>query len=1430
MKATLPRTAAFSWSPSSLLASEPLLATGTVAGALDASFSNDSLLEIWSPSYSSTGAVDAQLKPKASAVASARFNRLAWGHAGGAKPYGFLAAGLESGELAIWDADTLLNGGADAQILKNTTHTGPIKGLHFNPIQSNLLASGGVNGEIFIWDLTNPTKPYSPGARSSKLDEITAAAWNSQVAHILATSSASGFTVVWDLKNKREVTALAYGGGAATSGGLPGAAGQQGRRGVGSVCWHPDTPTRLVTASDDDSSPIIMLWDLRNARAPEKILTGHDKGILGMSWCKQDSDLLLSCGKDNRTLAWNPQTAEIVGELPPSNNWSFDVQWCPRNPSLLATASFDGTVGIHSLQANNLEASINEPQTSAAPPPADGSDVFGLPSASDAALGGRGLTLRQAPKWLRRPASATFGFGGQLVSISNLPSATGGTQSSVVHLRDVVTEPGIVARASRLQDALEAEGGLAAFCDERSKDPTTRPDDVANWKALQTLFTTGSRDELVALLGFSKEDVAQKVGAAINAYKRTSVHPGKGDLPSVSFASAETEAGAAVDAPVPSTAATAPSETTTAPSEADDVSEAAKLSSGETAPTEQTEVSLFGDDNVGPGTPGAAAGADFFNNLGAGTAPRSALPEHLLASGSAVPSASSVAATAGSPGPSSVASEPLGAPRPTFRIYPAEEGEGERLITRALVLGDFESAVSLCLSSDRFADALLLAARGGPDLLARTQKTYFERRTTQLPYLRLFQSIVSDDLTDVVQNADLADWQEIFVVLCTFAKGEEFGNLAEQLGQRLEFQYTRSRTKALRKNAILCYLAAGKLEKVAGMWIDEMKEEEAAIRAGGAGATADGSAHSAHAEALQTFIEKITVFQAAVGYVDIDLTTPTQPGADSNARVYKLASLYDRFHEYVALLADQGLLEPALKYAAQTPADYNPNGAATSSARERLLSVDQARTGGRAAAAAAAAIPTTSQGNSSAYSNGVVGGANAYAASPAYAAPAVNSYSAAPATNNYAAPASANYDAYGPSVGAQSDPYGAPAPYGAYNAQAPSVGVQNAYGAYGQNNSAYGAAQPLVPPPPPFVDAGASQQGSAPGVNIPPPPFAGNFGTAAAPPPPPKRVTAEGGWNDAPVVAARRGTPSVQGKVSAPITSPFPNSPAPSYGAPQQGGALPPPPRGATPGAGGPPPGPGRGAFSPPPRGGPPGQARPPPAGPPRAGSAAGTRGPAPPSGAYAPAPGAVNAPPPPMPGQGGPLQPGLNPQQQQQQRGFPGQQLPAQGGQYGAPPGARPPPPSQGGPQGGPLMPPGGVPPRAHTPGAGAGAPLRSQTPAKPATKYPPGDRSHIPDAQKPVFNVLSRELARVRATAPPAQKRMVDDAERRLNLLFDHLNCGTVDARLLPILSQLIQAIDARNQPAALSLHLEAASMATGELGAAMVGVKLLISRLNA
>ena len=77
---------------------------------------------------------------------------------------------------------------------------------------------------------------------------------------------------------------------------------------------------------------------------------------------------------------------------------------------------------------------------------------------------------------------------------------------------------------------------------------------------------------------------------------------------------------------------------------------------------------------------------------------RSAIPIHVQISHRTFARHSSVAATFGSR-PSSAASEILKSN--TFGIYPSEESEVDRLVTKALVLGDFGSAVSLCLSAER---------------------------------------------------------------------------------------------------------------------------------------------------------------------------------------------------------------------------------------------------------------------------------------------------------------------------------------------------------------------------------------------------------------------------------------------------------------------------------------------------------------------------------------------------------------------------------------------------------------------------------------------------------------------------------------------------------------------------------------------------------
>jgi protein transport protein SEC31 len=905
-----------------------------------------------------------------------------------------------------------------------------------------------------------------------------------------------------------------------------------------------------------------------------------------------------------------------VRQLPPSTNWSFQTAWCPRNPDILATASFDGKIGIHTLQstgevttepAGNKTASVD--------------DIFGGISASYSEEQSKPvMSLKQPPKWLKRPVAASFGFGGRLASASNLPGASGKHQSGVVHLRQIVTETEVVERAKKLQALVKDKEELKSFCGAMTKEAGQDDENAAGWKALYSLFNTNSRDELVTLLGFSKDEIEQQVSEAVKKFKKDSgaqtatdadaagkEEPATPRDTAVTFAEKTEEVSSPAATEQPTDATKPTSEAT--PSEFSTTSDATKKTEAE---TEATEQSLFGEPDDGAivavdaGTPAAtaAAAADFFSSMGT---LRSALPDHVTIPHQGYAKDSSVAATIGSRA-SSVASDNLKVN--TFKIYPSDESEVDRLITRALVLGDFESAVTLSLSVDRFADALVLAVKGGPELLTKTQKAYFERRTAALPYLRLFQSIVSNDLSDVVQNAELSEWKEIFVVLCTFARQDEFNNLAEQLGQRLEFRYKvahgsedekiASRSKELRKDALLCYLAAGKLEKLVKIWLDEMREEEEkrvkASEVSGKGV----SRYTAHAAALQTFIEKVTVFKMATGYQDVDLAHPTQSEAavESGARIYKLAALYDRYYEYADMLASQGLVELAVDYVSATPADYKGaegNDAGLASARERYMAGAHARKVQAAPvsapgpfAAARAPQPPAPVG---AYGRPTYGKPAVASSAPAAVPPATSTYTA------YAAPAPA------PVSDISTNPYAGASTSYAQPPQSLQYGAPQAstYGAYGQQQH---AAQPAYPPPPPMAKPRPTDQG---------------------PPVPAAQRRDIPGWNDAPSIGApKRPSSASSGGKPMPIMSPFPES---------QNQVLPPPQSPGVPANVNQP-----GYFAPPPRAhGPPANlppppkattSRPPPAGPPPRSSS--PRAGPPPPGRAGPAPHGMAGPPPP--------------------------------------------------------------------------------------------------------------------------------------------------------------------------------------------------------
>ncbi len=55
---------------------------------------------------------------------------------------------------------------------------------------------------------------------------------------------------------------------------------------------------------------------------------------------------------------------QVLCELATSGQWIFDVSWCPRNPAVIASASFDGKVSVYSLLGGQQQVKKKKKKTS----------------------------------------------------------------------------------------------------------------------------------------------------------------------------------------------------------------------------------------------------------------------------------------------------------------------------------------------------------------------------------------------------------------------------------------------------------------------------------------------------------------------------------------------------------------------------------------------------------------------------------------------------------------------------------------------------------------------------------------------------------------------------------------------------------------------------------------------------------------------------------------------------------------------------------------------------------------------------------------------------------------------------------------------------------------------------------------------------------
>ncbi|XP_055290021.1 protein transport protein Sec31A isoform X6 [Moschus berezovskii] len=762
------RTAMQAWSPAQ---NHPIyLATGTSAQQLDATFSTSASLEIFELDLSDPSL---DMKSCATFSSSHRYHKLIWGpHKMDSKGNisGVLIAGGENGNIILYDPSKIIAGDKEVVIAQNDKHTGPVRALDVNIFQTNLVASGANESEIYIWDLNNFATPMTPGAKTQPPEDISCIAWNRQVQHILASASPSGRATVWDLRKNEPIIKVSD---------------HSNRMHCSGLAWHPDVATQMVLASEDDRLPVVQMWDLRFASSPLRVLENHARGILAIAWSMADPELLLSCGKDAKILCSNPNTGEVLYELPTNTQWCFDIQWCPRNPAVLSAASFDGRISVYSIMGGSADG-LRQKQVDKLSSSFGNLDPFGtgqplppLQIPQQTTPHSIVLPLKKPPKWIRRPVGASFSFGGKLVTFANVrtqpqPGAEQQPQQHHVFISQVVTEKEFLSRSDQLQQVVQSQG-FVSYC-QKKIDASQTEFEKNVWSFLKVNFEDDSRGKYLELLGYRKEDLGKKIALALN----------KVDGPDVAL------------------------------KDSDQVAQG----DGEESPAAEEQL------------------------LGERIKEEKQESEFLPAAGG------------------------------TFNI--SISGDIDGLITQALLTGNFESAVDLCLHDNRMADAIILAIAGGQELLARTQKKYFAKSQSKIT--RLITAVVMKNWKEIVESCDLKNWREALAAVLTYAKPDEFSALCDLLGTRLESEGD----SLLQTQACLCYICAGNVEKLVACWTKAQ----------------DGGSPLS----LQDLIEKVVILRKAV-----QLTQ----AMDANTVGVLLA---EKMSQYANLLAAQGSIAAALAF------------------------------------------------------------------------------------------------------------------------------------------------------------------------------------------------------------------------------------------------------------------------------------------------------------------------------------------------------------------------------------------------------------------------------------------------------------------------------------------------------------------------------------
>lgn len=806
---------------------------------------------------------------------------------------GLICTGMEDGNMSLFKPilSTYEDNRKDEEvqlerICETTIHPSAVSCLEFNKTEHQLLASGGNDGKVYVVDLndgvTGNLNYYEPGRENKHGDsDVTALKWNPKVSHIMASSSSNGTTAIWDLKIKK--SAISFRDPA-----------QRSR--PSTLAWVPNQPTQIVVGYDDDRNPSLQLWDLRNVSYPFKeAVSAHQKGVMSIEFSPIDPNLLLSSGKDGKTICWtllNNQQPEVFTEIY-SQQWSVQNQWSPNIPRVFATASHNDKVGVYSLSSHSSTATY-------------------------------------IPSWYHRPCGVNFTFSGKLVSFSS-KSPTGVPQ---FNLYRVPTNPEITAHADMF-DQLLNQGDFIGYCQRKCQESESSNEKLA-WSLVENMFSEDSAERrlyIASLLGFdfnsassaanqflgrkcgviSQQEKLQNELSAINQQNNISLiqDPASTTFAGMSYQNSPTNMNGSNISGFPGLSGQIASNQSLDPEKFfQQLGESESLDNNKDKECElnhKDENSIaFKQDYITEGRfCGQDAENEMFNSSFNGN-----LQVQGRQAGHDLPNSNGFLGnnTEGNHGICAQGIEFSHSNAGVGKLHNLRQKEWtkqeEEVVNELIVTGNIDYAIDVCVERGFFAEAFILAVKFGGMYLDYVQKQYLKRHEYQYTQ-KILSHVIVDDLEDFVKTSNLDRWNETLAIISIYTQpnGIRLGeyscqskysmeSLSELLARRLQEE------KFDVRSALVCYLCARNFRNSIEIWGNM------------------ASCQSSQILGLQDFVEKVAILQAATRF----------NGNDEN--------ITKQVVQYAEILANSGRIVAAMKYLSSLASnDYSIN---SSTLRDRI--------------------------------------------------------------------------------------------------------------------------------------------------------------------------------------------------------------------------------------------------------------------------------------------------------------------------------------------------------------------------------------------------------------------------------------------------------------------------------------------------------------